>query len=78
MDGPWHGSHGLGPHRGLTGRGGGGEQARGRVEATETERRPADGRGLEDVRLAGCLFWWFGGREEGRRGRGGRGLSNVN
>lgn len=28
------------------------------------ERQPATDRGLETPGLAGCLFWWFGGREE--------------
>ncbi len=52
----------TGASRGGRGRGHrGGSRGQGMARA---ERQPATGRGLEPPGLAGCLFWWFGGREE--------------
>jgi hypothetical protein len=57
--------HDLGPHRGLTGRTGGDGTGVGSREGDGADGAPVgDRQGLETPELAGCLFWWFGGREE--------------
>lgn len=65
MDGPWDGYTDLGaaqgPHGGRAGAEGQGWQSRGQggtaaIKTAELEMPP----------LAGCLFWWFGEREEER------------